>query len=156
MGGVRSEGGGHNCCDCPTPFCTTHLQAGAEAGWRELHVRKGGQGDRCAVAGVHAVPPTTSRFVHSCLPPLGAHGERCTHGQGQGVHGQTGRGGLGGHPRQSSTGQEEGGCVCEHCLRRTPPLFRCGGNVNENIPTSRNSWNLKGKIECSVLYSPKK
>ena len=40
--------------------------------------------------------------------------------QGWGVHGQTQTGRGGGHASGSSVRQEEGGCACEHRLRRTP------------------------------------
>ena len=61
----------------PRPLCTTDLQAGAEAGRRELRMQKRGQGDGRAMAVVHAVPP---HHIPVCTQPFTPRSERVANG----------------------------------------------------------------------------
>ena len=67
-----------------------------------------------------------------------------------------GEGGWGGTQGGVAQDRRKGGAHANTVCGAPPSLFRCAGNVNENVPTSCNSRNLKGKIECSLLYGPKK
>ena len=79
IGECGRTSGEYTCCSCPAPFCMTDLQAGAEAGWRELHMQKGGQRDGRAVAGCMQSPPP-HLGLRTAIYPRSEHVGNAAHG----------------------------------------------------------------------------